>query len=53
MLINTSFNTKGKPIVNRAVEALEMLRDDAELDAVVIGEWLFTKGAVLRRGAHR
>jgi carbamoyltransferase len=47
VVINTSFNTKGKPIVNRAIEVLDMLRDDSELDAVIIDEWLFTKQSVL------
>ena len=44
MLINTSFNTRGKPMVNRADRALCMLCDLAGkgLDLVVIEDWLFT-----------
>merc|ERR1712207_114904 len=40
-LINTSFNTKGKPIVNTVRESLEMLANQAELDYVLIEDWLF------------
>ncbi|CAE7527458.1 nolO [Symbiodinium natans] len=42
-LINTSFNTKGKPIVNTVRESLRMLDDLPDLDYVVIGDWLFEK----------
>eukprot|EP00933_Yihiella_yeosuensis_P016348 TRINITY_DN14003_c0_g1_i1.p1 TRINITY_DN14003_c0_g1~~TRINITY_DN14003_c0_g1_i1.p1 ORF type:complete len:137 (-),score=17.98 TRINITY_DN14003_c0_g1_i1:144-554(-) len=40
-LINTSFNTKGKPIVNTVRGCLEMLEDLPDLDFVVIEDWLF------------
>lgn len=42
-LINTSFNTKGKPIVNRISECLSMLDDLPDLDFVVIEDWIFRK----------
>ena len=42
-LINTSFNTKGKPIINSAAECLEMLDTLADLDYVLIEDWLFRK----------
>ena len=42
-LINTSFNTKGKPIVNTIRECLQMLDDLPDLDYVVIEDWLFEK----------
>ena len=43
VLINTSFNTRGRPILNRASEALELLDAMPDLDAVVLGNWLFEK----------
>ena len=42
-LINTSFNTKGKPIVNTVSECLQMLDELPGLDYVVIEDWLFEK----------
>ncbi|CAJ1409331.1 unnamed protein product [Effrenium voratum] len=42
-LINTSFNTKGFPIVNTVRESLEMLDKLPDLDFVVIEDWLFPK----------
>jgi len=42
-LINTSFNTKGEPLVNTITASLEMLDTLPDLDAVVIEDWLFTK----------
>ena len=45
-LINTSFNTKGKPIINSAAECLEMLDTLADLDYVLIEE-LFNKNFTL------
>lgn len=41
VLINTSFNTKGKPIVNTVQESLKMLRDLPDLDFVLIEDSLF------------
>ena len=42
-LINTSFNTHGKPICNTIVEALAMLDSLPDLDYVLIENWLFEK----------
>eukprot|EP00439_Symbiodinium_sp_Y106_P021694 s8167_g2.t1 len=42
-LINTSFNTKGKPIVNTVRECLRMLDELPDLDYVLIEDWLFEK----------
>ena len=42
-LINTSFNTKGKPIVNTVRDSLKMLDELPELDFVLIEDWLFEK----------
>ncbi|XP_065064830.1 nodulation protein U-like isoform X2 [Rhopilema esculentum] len=45
ILLNTSFNVKGKPILNRLSTALEIL-DSSQSDIfkyVVIEDWLFTK----------
>ena len=51
VVINTSFNTKGKPIVNTAKEALQMLREDEDLDAVIVEDYLFTKRGVLGKAS--
>eukprot|EP00438_Fugacium_kawagutii_P002062 Skav212343 [mRNA] locus=scaffold1488:238591:240732:+ [translate_table: standard] len=42
-LINTSFNSKGKPIVNTVRECLKMLDELPDLDFVLIEDWLFRK----------
>lgn len=42
ILLNTSFNTKGKPILTRASDALEML-EMTGLDAVIIEDRLYRK----------
>jgi len=39
LLLNTSFNTKGRPILTTVKEALEVLRN-TEIDGVVIEDWL-------------
>ena len=46
LLINTSFNTKGKPILNTLEEALALLRDCEDLDYVLVEDWLFSKSLV-------
>ncbi len=43
-LVNTSFNSKGRPMVTRVTEALELLRS-TDLDYVVIESWLFSKAS--------
>ena len=40
-LINTSFNTKGKPVINSLRECLELLDTLTDLDYVLIEGWLF------------
>eukprot|EP00933_Yihiella_yeosuensis_P030793 TRINITY_DN24362_c0_g1_i8.p1 TRINITY_DN24362_c0_g1~~TRINITY_DN24362_c0_g1_i8.p1 ORF type:complete len:670 (+),score=99.67 TRINITY_DN24362_c0_g1_i8:273-2012(+) len=45
-LINTSFNSRGKPIVNKVMESLKMLDSLPGLDYVVIEDWLFKAPAV-------
>merc|ERR1719305_1681369 len=47
-LINTSFNTKGRPIVNTVRECLKMLHELPDLDYVLIEDWLFRKRRVVR-----
>merc|ERR1711862_606139 len=42
-LINTSFNTKGQPLVNRLSECLQMLDELPDLSAVLVEDWLFVK----------
>jgi carbamoyltransferase len=42
-LINTSFNSKGKPITNSVSESLRMLDTLPQLDFVLIEDWLFSK----------
>ena len=36
VLINTSFNTRGKPILNTVAEALALLRDSPAMNAAVV-----------------
>ncbi|CAJ1360268.1 unnamed protein product [Effrenium voratum] len=43
VLLNTSFNSKGKPIANSVKECLEMLTQLGDLDFVLIEDWLFAK----------
>ena len=43
ILINTSFNTRGKPILNRLSEALDLLADLKDLDYVLVEDWLVGK----------
>ena len=50
VVINTSFNTKGKPILNSVAEALQLMHDLKELDYVLVEEYLFSREAVLRVG---
>merc|ERR1719191_1673055 len=42
-LINTSFNRRGKPIVNTVKECLAMLSEERDLDYVLIEDFLFQK----------
>merc|ERR1712226_1284112 len=42
-LINTSFNTKGKPLVNDIQTSLRMLEELPDLDYVLIEDMLFSK----------
>ena len=44
-LINTSFNTRGKPICNTLKEALTMLDEEPDLDYLLVDDWLFAKSA--------
>jgi predicted NodU family carbamoyl transferase len=41
VLCNTSFNTKGRPIINRLDEALFLLRTSPDLAAVVVNDKMF------------
>lgn len=53
VLINTSFNLKGKPLVADALDALKVFCASTakDLDYVLLEEtWLFHRGAVLSRG---
>lgn len=43
VLMNTSFNVKGEPIINRAATSLRLLDAEPELDLVFIDGWLFSK----------
>merc|ERR1712157_561357 len=40
-LINTSFNRRGKPIVNTVKESVAMLSEEGDLDYVLIEDFLF------------
>jgi predicted NodU family carbamoyl transferase len=46
LLMNSSFNQHGRPMLNHAKAALEMLYAEEELGAVVVEEYLFTKTSV-------
>ena len=51
VLINTSLNIRGRPILNTLAELFELLDDEAnfDLDAVVVDDWLFERPANVRR----
>ena len=49
-LINTSFNTRGKPICNTLKEALTILDEEPDLDYLLVDDWLFAKSATPRGG---
>jgi len=40
IIINTSFNIKNQPIVNTPIEALAILENNSQVDALIIGRWL-------------
>ena len=42
VILNTSFNIKGKPILTTIEDALHAL-DNTEMDYVIVNEWLFKK----------
>lgn len=46
VLINTSFNSKGDPIVNTVKESLRMLDELPDLDYVIIEDYLFKAPAI-------
>ena len=48
-LINTSFNSKGKPIVNTVKACLEMLDELEDLDYVLIEDWLFHAPSIKKK----
>lgn len=50
VLINTSFNSRGRPILNSLAEALSLLVECDELDYVLVENWLFSKASA--RKAH-
>ena len=41
VLLNTSFNVKARPLINRISEAIEILRAGDGLRAVLVEDWLF------------
>ena len=42
VLLNTSFNIRGKPILNSIEDALFVL-DNTEMDYVIVEDYLFSK----------
>jgi carbamoyltransferase len=42
VILNTSFNIMGKPILHSAEDAIQMLHTTG-LDAVVVGDWILEK----------
>ncbi len=49
IVINTSFNTKGRPIINTIREVIELLRSLEDLDYVLVEDKLFSRQEVLKR----
>ena len=50
VLCNTSFNTRGKPILNELSEALMLLEKQVELDFLYVDGWLFRQAGKVGRG---
>jgi len=55
LLINTSFNTKGRPIINRVREGLTLMCNEPDLEFVVAEDasgdhWLIERARMLREG---
>jgi len=48
VVCNTSFNRRGEPILNTAAEAIALLCDEPDLDAVVVESFLFYKARACR-----
>ena len=48
IVINTSFNTKGKPIINSVKEAIELVKQLEELDYILVEDVLFSRSEVLK-----
>ena len=46
VVINTSFNVRGKPIINSHLDAIELLRDEPELDYLLLEDRLLAKAEV-------
>jgi predicted NodU family carbamoyl transferase len=49
VLINTSFNTHGAPLINEAREGLRLLATESDLDYVLLENWLFSKETLKAR----
>ena len=50
VLMNTSFNVKGKPILNRAATAIEIFREEHAMAKLVIEDWMFSRRDPLAAG---
>ena len=51
-LINTSFNSRGKPITNTVEESLDMLDTLEDLDFLLIEDWLFRPPATRKKSKY-
>ena len=45
ILINTSFNAHGRPIVNTIRQSIKLLLESEDLDFLVVEDYLFTKSS--------
>jgi hypothetical protein len=45
--MNTSYNTRGRPIINLVSESLQLMMSESTLDHVVIEGWLFSRKKIM------
>jgi predicted NodU family carbamoyl transferase len=50
VLVNTSLNRAGEPIVERPEEAVDLFISDPRIDALLVGDWLLARKKPEARG---